>query len=191
MENAERNEEVDDRAVVEPPAEAAAVDVLEYRDKYLRLQADLDNYRKRLDRSLSESIRRRKADLLFNFLPVVDNLTRAIDAADAAPSNDGLLEGVRLTCEQLLGILERQGVSRIPDSDEFDPRLQEVVATTPRDDVVEGSVLEVLATGYLLDGELLRAAAVRVATSGRHDDATGGDSDSNPGSSDPPLDVQA
>lgn len=170
-------------------ADSGEVD--DYRDKYLRLQADLDNYRKRLDRNQVETARRRKADLLVTFLPILDNLTRALAAAQSAPAADGLLEGVKLTGKQFVGVLERHGIARIPDAEEFDPQLHEVVATTPRNDVPEGSILEVLATGYLLDGEVLRATAVRVAAGDRGDPAVADDVDPSADSGGNPLDVQA
>jgi len=187
--SAEPNENRDEPAAAVDSPEAGEVD--DYRDKYLRLQADLDNYRKRLDRNLAETARRRKADLLLTFLPIVDNLTRALEAAESAPSADGLLEGVKLTGKQFAGILERHGVSRIPVGEEFDPHIHEVVATSPRDDVAEGSILEVLATGYLLDGEVLRATAVRVAAHDRGEPDPAEEADPSADSGGNPLDVQA
>ena len=189
--SAELNENRDEPAAA-PVDSVETADVDDYRDKYLRLQADMDNYRKRLDRNLAETARRRKADLLVTFLPILDNLTRALEAAQSAPESDGLLEGVKLTGKQFGGVLERHGISRIPAAEEFDPRLHEVVATTPRSDVPEGSILEVLATGYLLDGEVLRATAVRVAAAGdRGEPAVADDVDPSADAGGNPLDVQA
>ena len=189
--SAESNEDREESVAV--PLDSAETDeVGDYRDKYLRLQADLDNYRKRLDRNLAETARRRKADLLVTFLPILDNLSRALGAAESSSSAEGLMEGVKLTGKQFGGILERHGVSRIPVSEEFDPRLHEVVATSPRSDVPEGSILEVLATGYLLDGEVLRATAVRVAAAGdRSEPAVTDDVDPSAYAGGNPLDVQA
>jgi molecular chaperone GrpE len=189
--SAEPDENRDEPAAA-PVDSVETADVDDYRDKYLRLQADMDNYRKRLDRNLAETARRRKADLLVTFLPILDNLIRALEAAQSAPESDGLLEGVKLTGKQFGGVLERHGISRIPAAEEFDPRLHEVVATTPRSDVPEGSILEVLATGYLLDGEVLRATAVRVAAADdRGEPAVADDVDPSADAGGNPLDVQA
>ncbi len=167
---------------LEPGLEAG--EAVDYQGKYLRLQADMDNYRKRLDRSLAENVRHRKAQVLRGFLPVLDNLTRALEAGETSAAAD-LLEGVRLIAEQFSTVLEGHGVSRIPQRGNFDPRLHEVMATVARDDLEEGSIVEELVAGYMLNGEVLRASAVRVATGPVVAEQQMADGD------DPSLDVKA
>lgn len=171
----------------EPETEPEASEPVDFHEKYLRLQADMDNYRKRLDRNLADNVRRRKADVLREFLPVLDNLTRALEAGvSSAPAGNGLLEGVRLIADQFSTVLTSNGVSRIPPGGNFDPHLHEVMATVERDDLEEGSIVEELAAGYLLNGEVLRASAVRVATG----PTVAEESDEpEPGADDPTLDV--
>jgi molecular chaperone GrpE len=156
----ENADKVIDREL-EPELEAS--EPVDYQGKFLRLQADMDNYRKRLDRNLAENVRHRKAEMLRGFLPVLDNLTRALEAGESSEAAD-LLEGVKLIAEQFSTVLENHGVSRIPQGGRFDPRLHEVLATVARDDVEEGSIVEELAVGYMLNGEVLRASGVRVVT---------------------------
>ena len=88
---------------------------------------------------------------------------RALEAGESSEAAD-LLEGVRLIAEQFSAVLENHGVLRIPQGGRFDPHLHEVLATVARDDLEEGSVVEELAAGYMLNGEVLRASGVRVAT---------------------------
>ena len=157
------NENTDKVIEREPESDVEAGQEVDYQGRFVRLQADMDNYRKRLDRNLAENVRHRKAEVLRGFLPVLDNLTRALEAGESSEAAD-LLEGVKLIAEQFSTVLENHGVSRIPEGGSFDPRLHEVMATVTRDDLEEGSIVEELAAGYMLNGEVLRASGVRVAT---------------------------
>ena len=158
------NENTEHCSDQQPELDIDKTELIDFHEKYLRLQADMENYRKRLDRNLAKNVRQRKAELLSGFLPVLDNLTRALEAGDSSVSRDGFLEGVKLIADQFASVLENHGVSRIPVSGSFDPRLHDVIATVQRDDLDEGSIIDELVAGYLLDGEVLRARSVRVST---------------------------
>jgi molecular chaperone GrpE len=129
------------------------------RDEYLRLaqskQADLENFRKRVMKQQTEEVARASGRLVEGILPVLD----AFDYAAAHGQED--LKPMR---DQLLTALEREGLARI-DSDgaPFDPTLHEAVAHEPADDADAGAVVsETMRAGYLWQGQLLRAAMVKV-----------------------------
>jgi molecular chaperone GrpE len=137
------------------------------RDEYLalaqRTQADFENYRKRVAREAAEAETRGRAGLAKALVPVLDNLERALAAAeppdrDAAPNH--LAEGVRLVYEELAGILRNAGVeSYSPAGEAFDPDWHEAMLTRPGE---PGRVLEVFEKGYRLNGQVLRPARVVV-----------------------------
>ena len=137
------------------------------RDEYLQLaqrtKADFENYRKRVTRESAEAEARGRASLSRALLPVIDNLERALAAAepidrDAAPNH--LVHGVRLVYEELTGVLRGAGIeSYEPVGEAFDPDWHEAMMTRPGED---GQVLEVLQKGYRLDGQVLRPARVVV-----------------------------
>jgi molecular chaperone GrpE len=137
------------------------------RDEYLalaqRTQADFENYRKRVAREAAEAEVRGRADLARSLLPVLDNLERALAAAepidrDTAPNH--LVHGVKLVYEELAGVLRGAGIeSSSPAGDAFDPDWHEAMMTRAGE---EGQVLEVLEKGYRLNGQVLRPARVVV-----------------------------
>lgn len=143
----------------------------EERDEYLslaqRTQADFENYRKRVARESAEAAARARADLARSLLPVLDNLERALAAAepidrDTAPNH--LVDGVKLVYEELAGVLRGAGIeSYSPTGEAFDPDWHEAMMTRPGE---EGRVLEVLEKGYRLNGQVLRPARVVVGAAG-------------------------
>jgi len=134
------------------------------QDGYLRLQADFENYRKRIERTLAESVRSSKAELLRGFLPVVDNLARALESMGADGVDlQSVVEGVRLTHRQFMDALKRHGVQAIEAEGQFDPRLHQVVATVNDPERQDGQIVDELLKGFLFEGEVLRPTSVRVA----------------------------
>jgi molecular chaperone GrpE len=143
----------------------------EERDEYLslaqRTQADFENYRKRVGREAADAEARGRGALARSLLPVLDNLERALAAAepidrDTAPNH--LAHGVKLVYEELAGVLRGAGIeSYSPQGEAFDPDWHEAMMTRPGD---EGRVLEVLEKGYRLDGQVLRPARVVVGAAG-------------------------
>ena len=140
------------------------------RDEYLELarrtKADFENYRKRVAGETAAAAKRGRAELVRELLPVVDNLERALAAAE--PLTDGsapnhLAEGVRLVREELNGVLKRSGVeSYEPTGEQFDPHEHEAMMTRPAEDGEAGKVIETVEKGYRLDGQVLRPARVVV-----------------------------
>jgi molecular chaperone GrpE len=138
------------------------------RDEYLELarrtKADFENYRKRVSREAAEAEARGRAVLARELLSVVDNLERALAAAeprdDALPNH--IAEGVRLVYEELAGVLRNAGVQSFePVGEPFDPDQHEAMLTKPGN---HGEVLEVFQKGYRLNGQVLRPARVVVGS---------------------------
>ena len=136
------------------------------RDEYLELaqrtRADFDNYRKRVAKESAEATARGKAELAKQLLPVVDNLERALEAADAGPGS--LAKGVALVLEELRGKLQEAGVEPYdPLGERFDPELHEALSTRAEEGTDAGQVLETVEKGYRLNGQVLRPARVVVS----------------------------
>jgi molecular chaperone GrpE len=146
------------------PAARLAAERDDYLDHLRRLQAEFENYRKRVRRDADEVRLRAGEDVVEALLPVVDNMGRALEAADRHEEGQ-LIAGLQLVAGQLLDALSAQGLEEVPASpgDAFDPTVHEAVMTQPSDDHDEGAVLQVLERGYLLHGRLLRPAKVVVA----------------------------
>jgi molecular chaperone GrpE len=137
------------------------------RDKlyeaWMRVTADFDNYRKRVDRERQEFKEFALENLMRQLVPVLDNFDRALDSLPPdAPK--GFVEGVALIRKQLLDALARQGLSSMESAGQpFDPHLHEAVATEVRADVPHHHVLEEAVKGYRLGKRVLRPAMVKVS----------------------------
>jgi molecular chaperone GrpE len=132
-------------------------------DSYLRLAADFDNYRKRVAREHAQLSRRATERLLNDLLPVLDDLERALQAAEEHEEAT-LEEGVRLVHRQLAEILRKEGLAEIETDGAFDPHVHEALLTQPGGEEAEpGDVLQVLQKGYRLGDHVLRPARVIVA----------------------------
>ena len=147
----------------EPTAAAAgqAPDAEDQQGQILRLQADLENLRRRSERRRQESVASARQDMLSDLLPVLDNLERALQAVP--DPEDQLAVGVGMVRAQMLEVLGRSGLEAVAATGQFDPRLHEVVACVPSDAFAEGQIVNVVRTGYQADGIILRPAQVQVA----------------------------
>ncbi len=136
---------------------------VDWRDLALRLQAEMENFRKRQRRLAQDEVASERERLLREILSVADNLERAL--ASGGP-DDGLRQGVEVTYNALLQWLGQQGVERLQSKGQrFDPAWHEAVSTIPREGygVEPQTVVEVVEEGYTLNGRLLRPAKVVVA----------------------------
>jgi molecular chaperone GrpE len=143
--------------------------VTEAQDALLRRQADFENYRKRVERERTETYHRVVAEAAQKLLPVMDNLSRAVDAERSVETSESaefrhFLHGVQLISKQLSEVLESFGVQPIAAVGErFDPHIHEAVVTEPSDEHEPDTVVEELARGYRIGDRLLRPAMVKVA----------------------------
>ncbi|HQY57794.1 MAG: nucleotide exchange factor GrpE [Nitrospira sp.] len=134
-------------------------------EKYLRLAAEFDNYKRLAQRDQRDQIKFGNEQILKELLPVVDNLERAIKSSKEARSVDTLTEGVELTLKQLVSALTKFGVKAVESVGlAFDPATQQAVAQVASDTVPENHVVEEYQKGYLLQDRILRAAMVTVST---------------------------
>lgn len=135
------------------------------KERWLRAAADLENYRKRAAREREEVVQFGNERLLKEFLPVLDDLDRSLEAASGAGGDLGvLLEGLRMVSKKFLGTLEKHGVSTFTVVGEaFDPTRHEAVQQMHSSEVPAGAVALELRRGYLLSGRLLRPAMVAVS----------------------------
>jgi molecular chaperone GrpE len=132
-------------------------------DRYLRLAAEFENYRKLSQRDMREASRFANESMLRELLPIIDNLERAVKAAQGANS-EGLVRGVELTLKQFIETLAKFGVRPVASVGEpFDPTCHQAVARVERADLPENQVIEEFQKGYLLHDRILRAAMVSVA----------------------------
>jgi molecular chaperone GrpE len=144
----------------------------ELQERLLRLQADFENFKKRIERERLDHLRHATADLIGRLLPVLDNFERAIVAFKPGASADAVIEGVGLIHRQLLAELEREGLRGMDSVGQpFDPEIHEAVATDQDAPMPPHSVTQVFQRGYVLHDRLLRPAMVRVRVDASDDEA--------------------
>lgn len=145
-----------------------AEDATDYRDLYLRGAADLDNFRKRSRRDVAAAQERGVGKLAKELLPAIDNLERALQAAEAAEGagEHEITKGIRLVQAELVGAFSRAGITiEDPKGEPFDPHRHEALAQVPGPEgTAAGTVVEVYQPGYVLGESVLRAARVVVSS---------------------------
>jgi molecular chaperone GrpE len=164
----EVDDDTEDRAVdaAEQAPEEEAPQEPDFKDLYLRAAAETENVRKRARRDVEAAQARGVARLVREILPSLDNLDRALAAAEAeeADAEHHLTKGIRLVQQELLAALTRVGVEPYsPQGEPFDPHQHEAVAQQPVEGAVSGTVVQVYQPGYRYKDEVLRAAKVVVA----------------------------
>ncbi|HLO31824.1 MAG TPA: nucleotide exchange factor GrpE [Anaerolineales bacterium] len=141
--------------------EAAEARTSEYKDSWLRAQAEFQNYKKRLDRDNELMYVSMKGDIIKKVLPILDDLERALQ--NRRPE-DPWANGIELVVRKFQNILESEGVKRIEAvGAEFDPNFHEAISHEPADGVQSGHVIGVVQNGYMLGERVIRPAMVRVA----------------------------
>lgn len=149
-------------AVSAPVVETRVDPVAEHRERTVRLQADFENYKKRVERDRADHERHATGRLVARLLPVLDNFERAMAAAKT--DDDGFVRGIALIQRQLLDELRREGLSPMQSEGlPFDPTLHEAVATEITDAYAPNTVVGELQRGYFFHERVLRAALVRVS----------------------------
>jgi molecular chaperone GrpE len=135
----------------------------EYFDKWLRLRAEMENFKKRMQKEKADHLRFGNEDLLKALLPILDNLNRAIDHGKNGRENSPLLAGVEMIHKELLNTLERFGVKPIPAAGEvFDPEKHEAISQE-ESDLEANRVVAAVQNGYFYHDRLLRPAKVIVS----------------------------
>ncbi|WP_373355331.1 nucleotide exchange factor GrpE [Pseudoroseicyclus sp. CXY001] len=151
-----------------PDFEAVIAERDAYKDRFVRALADAENARKRADRSRREGEAYGASRLAGDLLPIYDNLSRALDAVGEELKKDHapLVEGIELTMRALLDTFSKHGIVQIiPEVGErFDPKMHEAMFEAPVPGTKAGDIIQVMASGFTLQGRLLRAAQVGVSS---------------------------
>jgi len=135
-------------------------------ERFLRAQADLENYRKRAQREADETRKFAALPIVRDLLPALDNLRRAVEAARPVAEASNLVHGIDLVLQQVEQTLAKYGVTPIPAVGQpFDPHLHEAVTQVPSPDHPPMTVLQELERGYTLHDRVLRPAKVIVSKS--------------------------
>ena len=139
--------------------------VSEERDKYLRLSAEFDNYRKRTLKEKAEIIKNGGEKTLTAILPVLDDFERALKNMEASEETKAMKEGVELIFNKFNKILSQEGLQKIEtEGREFDVDFHEAIALIPApSEDLKGKILDCVQTGYMLNDKVIRHAKVAVA----------------------------
>jgi molecular chaperone GrpE len=173
---AEPAHETVSEAVSAPEADPIAVleaEKADLKDKFLRLMADMENLRRRTEREIADARTYAVANFARDMLNVADNVRRAIESVPdderdtAEGAFKGLIEGIDLTERDLLKTLERHGVKKLdPQGQKFDPNVHQAMFEIPNAEVPNGTVLQVVQSGYVIGERVLRPAMVGVSKGG-------------------------
>ena len=157
--------EDDNPEVCEEESEKLRSELDEYKDKYLRLMAEFDNYRKRVLKEKSELILNGGEKVISSILPVLDDIERAEESMTTIEDSKSFQEGVSLIFEKLKTILEKNGLKKMDTvGEQFNVDFHEAIAMVPgQPDELRGKVIDSVQTGYLLNDKVLRHAKVAVA----------------------------
>ena len=138
--------------------------LVEMNDKYLRLAAEYDNYRKRTLRERMELTKSAGEDILVNILPVMDDFERALNVIDQSKDISAVKEGIHLIYNKFTEFLKQRGVKEIEAKEkEFDTDLHEAITKIPApDEKLKGKVVDVIEKGYFLNEKVIRFSKVVV-----------------------------
>ncbi len=146
------------------PASGDALPVVDYLDQLLRLKAEFENYRKRVDKERPDFVRLGKVAVLAKLLPLYDNLQKVHEEVLTSHNDTPLAKGMEGVFKEFEKIFKEEGIMVMePLHKPFDAMNQEVLGTVNREDCDEGLVVEVLQNGFFLQGRVLRTAKVRIS----------------------------
>lgn len=136
----------------------------EQKDKYLRLLAEFDNFRKKTQKDIAMERKYANEMLILELIDVLESLERGLENSKKSENKDKLIEGIQLAYKQFKNVLEKHGLKAIKAVGErFDPYKHEVVMLTENDEHEEGIIMEEFAKGYMLNDKVIRCSKVRVS----------------------------
>lgn len=155
----------DEYDALEKEIESLQAEVEEQKDGWLRARADLENYRKRVQRDAARSYQDAMTSILKIFLNVADDLERALRNKPEVQVAEKWVDGIELIHQKLLNQMKNQGVERldVKPGDEFDPNIHEAITQEDSPDFEEGQIIDVVQPGYKIADRIIRPAMVRVA----------------------------
>lgn len=161
----EESEELTSEQKLEKELEEAKKTIEEQKDKYLRLSAEFDNYRKRTMKEKAELIKNGGEKAISAILPILDDLERALQNMQKADNVQSMYEGLDLIFQKFHKVLAQEGLQKMePIGETFDTDYHEAIALVPApDEAQKGKVLDCVQTGYKLNDKVIRHAKVVVA----------------------------
>lgn len=136
----------------------------EEKDRCLRLNAEFENQRKRLQKEKEEFVKYANEKLIVEFIDIMESLERGLENAKGSNNKDKLIHGMELIYKQLKIVLEKNNLAPIKAlGEKFDPYKHEAMMQSPSDDDEEGMILEEFARGYMLNNKVIRYSKVRVS----------------------------
>ena len=154
-----------DIEAMEQLIEQQKAEIEKSRDQVLRIQAELENMRKRTVRDIEHAHKFALEKFVNELIPVLDSMELGIQASGTAGDIDSVREGMDLTMQKFVSTLEKFGVTVVdPNGEKFDPEKHEAVTMQAQEGAAAGTIISVLQKGYALDGRLVRPAMVIVAS---------------------------
>ena len=136
----------------------------DYLNRLMYLQADFENYKKRVDKEIRDEIQRSSQRLITNLLGVVDELEIAIESGKKTENKEALMEGVEMVLKKLYATLGQEGLTKIEAVGKpFDPNKHEVILKVPTSSHSEGTVIEEVRKGFMLQDKVIRPSMVKIA----------------------------
>ena len=149
---------------LEEELEAEQKKAADYLNRLKYLQADFENYRKRVEKEVQDAIQRSNERLISNIIEVMDDLENAISAGKNTENKTALLEGLQFVQKKLDTILENEGLVRLESVGKpFDPNLHEVLTEIPAKSQKKGIIIEETRKGFMFKGKVLRPSVVKIA----------------------------
>ena len=155
-------EEVSQDSQVAEGAEDYKFKYEELKDQYVRAFADFENTKKRLERDKNQSLEYAYERIMNDLLPVLDTLEKALESAQSNPLAEAIAQGLQLTLESFIKVLNKHGVEVIATDCEFDPNLHECLMQVPSADKNDGEILQTLQKGFVYKQRILRPSMVSV-----------------------------
>jgi molecular chaperone GrpE len=149
---------------LEAQLKAAIEEAAQYKDRFLRERAEMENFKKRQERLAGDRMQRYKRDLLEKVIEVMDNLDRAMQY-ESSMDQESLNQGLRMVHWQLEEILKTEGLTPVATVGQaFDPHVHEAIESVASPEHPEGTVVEEVRKGYMLGGDMVRPARVKVSS---------------------------
>ena len=161
----------EDREDVQEDKEDLKQLLAESNDKFVRLYADFENYKKISDRNKEDLLKYANEDIISDILTVIDHLELALHHSSEGETSSSLAEGVNLTLKELKNVLEKHGLVTIDAlGKSFDPVVHHAMSQIESEDAEENTIVKEFRKGYMLKERVLRAAMVGVSAKPAHDD---------------------
>jgi molecular chaperone GrpE len=136
----------------------------DYLTRLKYMQADFENWKKRLDRQMEEARKFSNEHLILELLTVIDELEAAVDSGSSSNCVDTLIQGIEMTLKKLRKLLENEEVFQIVcDGKTFNPSHHDVIAKIERNDIEEGKIVKEVRKGYIMRGKVIRPSIVKIA----------------------------